>query len=102
EGDVEGLGAVAVEHGGDLAGGAQTAGEALAEVVAHVSDKVVRELGGARDGRASCAAGLLTHGDSPSCGPGPLSCVDSTRTHGHGPSRVVLREDRAKPCSPRR
>ena len=36
QGDVHGVGAVAVDDGGDLAGGAEAAGEALAEVLAEL------------------------------------------------------------------
>ncbi|MDR6201036.1 hypothetical protein QE374_002945 [Microbacterium sp. SORGH_AS428] len=57
QGEVHGLGAVAVQDGGDLTGGAQATGEALAELRAHLSGDLV----------------VFRHDDSP-CGPtGPRS-----------------------------
>jgi hypothetical protein len=65
--DVHRVGAVAVDDGGDLARGAQAAGEALAEVLANLGD----DLG----------VGLGRHDDSP-CGHLALVWVwVSTRTH---------------------
>src|SRR5690606_16039523 len=64
QGDVHRLGAVAVDDGRDLAGGAQAAGEALAELGADVDDELVLAVV-LRGGRS----GLVLLGGSHGCTP---------------------------------
>ena len=110
ERDVLRVGAVAVDDGGDLAGGAEAAGGALAEVLAQLgvdlgclSDMGVLLLGGG-DSRRTVVCGFSTRTQTREETGGPLHRVDngcrSTRGRVRIPRRGSVRQSTRRPRPP--